>query len=79
MWGLAFLIVMGMAATATDEVITKDGKIVRKRKIPKQLRRFAFPRGAKNPKSKKIPKGAGRSSWKGVPFRDEIDDWRKKK
>jgi hypothetical protein len=70
-----------MAATATEgeEVITKDGKKIKKRKIPKQLRRFAFPRGAKNPKSKKIPKGAGRSSWKGVPFRDEIDDWRKKK
>jgi hypothetical protein len=78
MWGLAFLIVMGMAATATDEVITKDGKIVKKRKIPKQLKKFAFKRGAQNPKSKKIPKGAGRSGWKGITFRDDIKDWRDK-
>ena len=78
MWGLAFLLIMGMAATATDEEITKDGKVIKKRKIPKQLKRFAFKRGAKNPKSKAIPKEAGRKSWKGIAFRDDVEDWRKK-
>jgi hypothetical protein len=68
-----------MAATATEEEVTKDGKVVKKRKIPKQLKRFAFGRGSKNPKSKKIPKGAGQSSWKGIVFRENIKDWRDKK
>jgi len=71
--------VIGMATTATDEEITKDGKIIKKRKIPKQLKRFAFPSGSKNPKSKKIPKGTGRRSWKGVIFREDVKDWRDKK
>ena len=77
MWGLAAAIIVGMAATATEETeITKDGKVIKKRKIPKQLKRFAFGKGAKNPKSKSIPKGAGQASWGGVTFRDDVRDWR---
>jgi len=76
LWILAFIIVGAMVFVGyfrdEKEITMTDGTgKKKKRKQPSWLARFSFGKGDANPQSQRIPKSAGRSSWKGVVFKDE--------
>jgi len=80
-WILAFILVGAMVfvgyTRGDEEILQADGTVKKRKKPqPSWLQKFSFGKGAANPKSQRVPKGTGRSTWTkgGVVFRDEMKD-----